>query len=603
MATEKLVVELDARTQKLEKKLASTESKLSKLDSTSKESQASLAGVGKVASNVGSILVKTTTAAVALGAAISAIALKAASSRRELELFATQAKTTENDFQSLAYSTNQFGISAEQIADISKDIADKVGEFSIAGTGAFQDYADVMRLTKEEAIDVAKSFENMSSEQVIGEMVKGMEGAGASGNQMTFVLESMGNDLSRLLPLFADGSEKLSTMKKRFDEVNGSIQITGAQAEALKEVSGSFDLLTSSMGNAATAISATIAPVLNEFINDIIDIVPSATQTMIDFMNSFLDAENITSIAGVNKEIVSSNEEILRLQHKLEDSRLRGASYAREELAAEQLRLKELEAQLTVLEDQKAIQDAEKAEGGTIGGLTGNDSGTGDQLQAISDRFKSEEELLAEKLQRELDLVGENKELRLQLEREYIENVLAIEYEAADERLKLGEKELKAKEKADKSEAKSDTQLKKEKRRNEEAYLNSANVIANTMFENNKGVQKGMVAVNAASGIIRQFAEQSYPVAIANSLAIGLAAKTQLSAIDSAGKGGGSITTPSAAVAVAPNEQFQQDTASLQIAESSATSSQVFSINVPDGDEIGEAIANWLNKAQAEGRT
>ena len=41
-------------------------------------------------------------------------------------------------------------INAEQIADISKDIADKLGEFSAAGTGVFQDYADVMKLTKEQ---------------------------------------------------------------------------------------------------------------------------------------------------------------------------------------------------------------------------------------------------------------------------------------------------------------------------------------------------------------------------------------------------------------------------------------------------------------------
>ena len=77
--------------------------------------------------------------------------LASARNRKELELLSKQAKVSTEDFQALAFSTSQFGINADQIADISKDIADKVGEFSAAGTGAFQDYADVIKLTKEEA--------------------------------------------------------------------------------------------------------------------------------------------------------------------------------------------------------------------------------------------------------------------------------------------------------------------------------------------------------------------------------------------------------------------------------------------------------------------
>ena len=84
--------------------------------------------------------------------------LKASSSRKELEAFARQAKTTEENFQALSFATNQFGVNAEQIADISKDVADRLGEFATAGTGTFQDYADVMKLTKEQAKKSLLSF-------------------------------------------------------------------------------------------------------------------------------------------------------------------------------------------------------------------------------------------------------------------------------------------------------------------------------------------------------------------------------------------------------------------------------------------------------------
>ena len=224
--------------------------------------------------------------ALAVNAAISAMVLLSAKNRKALELLSNQAKTSAEDFQALSFATSQYGINAEQIADISKDISDKVAEFSIAGTGAFQDYADTLKLTKEEAREAAKEFTTMSSQEVIGKMVSEMESAGVSAYDMTFALESIGNDLSKLQPAFANNSKELLKLKSRFNDVNDSLQITGVQAEKLKEVSTSFELMTTQIGNASTSISATIAPVMEDFFNDVINIVPDATQTIIDFANS-----------------------------------------------------------------------------------------------------------------------------------------------------------------------------------------------------------------------------------------------------------------------------------------------------------------------------
>ena len=163
--------------------------------------------------------------------------LNSAKNRKELELLSRQAKTSTDDFQGLAFATAQYGLSAEQMGDISKDISDKISEFSIAGTGAFQDYADTVKLTKEEAREAAKEFAAMSSQEVIGKMVSEMERAGVSASDMTFALESMGNDLSKIQPLFAKNSEELTKLKDRFRLVNEELQITDIQAEKLKDVS------------------------------------------------------------------------------------------------------------------------------------------------------------------------------------------------------------------------------------------------------------------------------------------------------------------------------------------------------------------------------
>lgn len=427
MSTEQLIIELDARTAKLDAKLKKVEKHLDGVDDSTKKVDGSLKKVGKVAGVAGAAILKTAAAATALATALTAIVLSSAKNRRELELLAGQAKTSTSDFQALSFATSKYGIDAEKIADISKDIADKIGEFSAAGTGAFQDYADVMKLSKDQAREAAQEFEGLSSQEILGKMVSRMEDASVSGDKMTFVLESLGSDASRLIPLFKGNSSELIELKKRFDDVNKSLQITGTQADALRDVSNTFTLMTSSIGNATTAISATLAPVFDDFFNDIIDVVPDATQTIIDFVNSFLDAENITSIAGINKEIADGNERIALLTEKQANSIGRMQKSHNINLGIENKRLEELKAQLVVLEEQeKKIADAKRLERGQIGGEINRGTGTGEEKQAIADRFKAEEVLLAEKLNRELLIIGDNDELKKQLAKKFAEDIKSI---------------------------------------------------------------------------------------------------------------------------------------------------------------------------------
>ena len=162
MATEELIVLLDAQTQKLDAKLRATEKRLDDFEGKTEKADKSLFNLSDTAKAAGTGLLKVATVVLAVSAAIDVMVLSSARNRKELELLSKQAKVSTEDFQALAFSTSQFGINAEQIADISKDIADKVGEFSAAGTGAFQDYADVIKLTKEEAQQAAIAFQGLS---------------------------------------------------------------------------------------------------------------------------------------------------------------------------------------------------------------------------------------------------------------------------------------------------------------------------------------------------------------------------------------------------------------------------------------------------------
>ena len=592
----------------------------------------SLFKMSETGKNVAGGLLNLAKGALAVNAAISAMVLISAKNRKSLELLSKQAKTSAEDFQALSFATSQYGVNAEQIADISKDISDKVSEFSIAGTGAFQDYADTLKLTKEEAREAAKEFTNMTSQEVIGKMVSEMENAGVSAYDMTFALESIGNDLSKLQPAFANNSKELLKLKSRFNDVNDSLQITGVQAEKLKEVSTSFELMTTQIGNASTSISATLAPVMDDFFNDVISIVPDATQTIIDFANSFLDAENISSIAGVNTQIQESQLRIVESQKTLNDLKAAYNSYSRdggalnvnqqkqveEAIESERVRTQELNDQLIVLNEQnKALEDARSLKGGEIGGETGEGvdtgTGTGDQIQAIADRFATEEELLVTKLERELQIIGENDDLKAELEQEFFDNAI--------ERLEAYEKEKK---KITENSAKTKISI-DEKRQKTEQSLESKNVqslmsIASSVLGQSEGIGKALFLGSQALALSETFVNTqaasikaltidptgilSAKVQTAGNISMAAIAATTIGGLAGGGDSGISGISSSQSSSEPAQQDFQAQTSSLDLTDSSAGGStqQTITFGSDTGDDLVNAIAEALNKGMSEGR-
>jgi hypothetical protein len=637
LTTESLIVELDARTAKLDAKLNSTNDKLDKLTDKSNKSDEGLKKLGSGAKMAGAAILKTAAAAVALTGAVTAIVLSSAKGRRELEVLASQAKTTTADFQALAFATSRYGIDADKIADASKDIADRLGEFSAAGTGVFQDYADAMKLSKDEARAAAEEFKNLSSQEILGTMVSRMEDANVSGDTMLFVMESLANDASKLIPLFANNSKELIELKKRFSDVNDTLQITGTQAKALTDVSDTFTLLTSSAGNATTAISATLAPVLDDFFNDIIAVVPDATQTIIDFINSFLDAENISSIAGVNKEILKVNESITETTEIMigQIPRMKVGSEA--QLRRDNQRLKELEAQLVVLTDQeKKIEDVNRLSGRQIGGevaeIADTGLGTGDEIQAIADRFKEEETLLAEKLVRELQIIGDNNNLKLELEKEFTENIEELRVEAKEKQDEARQEELEAAKKILDDRAELDLKAGKAKIKLEDSVAQNAVGLLKMIGGENKaaalialGIQKATaLSANATAtlsgsllayasqlipgdptSIIRAEAARDYTLTL-GSVNAGLIAATGLVEAGGIAKGGGGGGAAlggggNGEQSEGPVNNFNDQGAAITNISNGEMTTQRMVIEF--SDESVDVLSRQIQKSQSDGRT
>ena len=181
-------------------------------------------------------LTAVTGALTAAAAGMVLMARDAAELNRELDVQARQARLARDEFDALAFATKAYGITGEQIADISKDITDKIGEFATAGTGAFQDFADVMKMTREEAVETASRFQHMAGRDVLIEMVSQMEAAGASSSQMTFALESLGNEASRLLPALKNNAAGLKELEAVQRQLAEQMPINAEQRQAIEDV-------------------------------------------------------------------------------------------------------------------------------------------------------------------------------------------------------------------------------------------------------------------------------------------------------------------------------------------------------------------------------
>lgn len=251
----------------------------------------------------------------AAGAATLAMVKSSADANRELETMAKLVGITTTEFNALAFATSQYGVSAEQISDISKDVSEKVAEFAAAGTGAFQDYADVMKLSATEAQAAALEFEKLSGDQVLRQVVKNLEAAGVSGGRVSFVLESLGNDATKLIPLLTRNSAELDRLTGGFSALSNQLAINAGESGDLKKVSENFDLLSGTATQAKIAISSQLAPAISETFSDIAKLIPPATKEIINFINSFRDPSTQQSVESLEAQIETLKQNLADLSN------------------------------------------------------------------------------------------------------------------------------------------------------------------------------------------------------------------------------------------------------------------------------------------------
>ena len=108
------------------------------------------------------------------------------------------------------YAAKQAGLSGDNIADIFKDLNDKIGDAVLNNSGEAAGALDTLGLS-------AKKLQEVSPDKQLLAIANAMKGMNTA--QKTNILESLGNDLSKMLPLFDNGNEKLTQFLKQARDI------------------------------------------------------------------------------------------------------------------------------------------------------------------------------------------------------------------------------------------------------------------------------------------------------------------------------------------------------------------------------------------------
>lgn len=229
------------------------------------------------------------TAAVGIGAAGLAIVKNTAQQVTEADRWAKSLKMSTQDLLSWQYAVEQAGLTGDNIADIFKDINDKVGDAVLNKSGEAAQVLDTLGLSAQKLAQQSPDKQLMAISEALQKI--------PTQAGKTNLLESLGNDLSKMLPLFDNNNEKL----KQFIQLSKDFGVAPPQEDIdnLVKVNQFFQDIETSARGLKMEIASGLAKVdltpLQDGLDDIRDVFtdPAVLQGLSDLVGEAI------SLAGV----------------------------------------------------------------------------------------------------------------------------------------------------------------------------------------------------------------------------------------------------------------------------------------------------------------
>lgn len=234
------------------------------------------------------------TAATALGVAGFALLKNTSEQISAADKLASALKISTQDLLAWQFAAGEAGVAGDNMADIFKDLSEKIGDAVLNKSGEAVGALDALGLSAEKLSKLSPDKQLLAIGQALSKI-------GTNSEKIT-VLESLGNDLSKLIPLFDNNNEQLKEFIQQAKDYG--IAPDQKSIDDLLKVNNLFEEMENRVSGLKIEIASGLAKVdlgpLNQSIDNIADVLtdPDVLQGLTALVGGVVDLANWLVKAG-----------------------------------------------------------------------------------------------------------------------------------------------------------------------------------------------------------------------------------------------------------------------------------------------------------------
>lgn len=256
------------------------------------------------------------TAGAVAGSALTAMVAQTNNNAKEITNLARISAASVEEFQKIAIAAKSVGVEQDQLGDMFKDFREKIGEFVATGGGEMKDFFD--NVAKKAGV-TADSFRNLSGPQALQLYFSSLEKAGVSTEQMSYYLESVGNDATKLIPLLRDGGRQFKSLGDSAEKT-GQVMSEKLVADSLA-LSKNLDEMMGMITGLKNQIMSEMIPTLTHFSGKFLEVAKNAgtgKAALVTFGEAMASAFNVDELGDLQREALAAQLSVESLSRQLE---------------------------------------------------------------------------------------------------------------------------------------------------------------------------------------------------------------------------------------------------------------------------------------------
>lgn len=192
------------------------------------------------------------------------------------------ANMTAQDFKILSMATDDFGIGQDKLADILKDVNDRIGEFQQTGGGPMKDFFE--QIAPKVGL-TADAFRDLSGQDALQLYIASLQQAGVDQAGMTFYMEALAGDAAKLIPVFANNGRAIKDTAKRAKELG--LALDDDLIANAKKVTSEFNDVKDVLGLQFQQTMIQIAPVIQSLMSSVMPVIKEAAEGLKGLADAF----------------------------------------------------------------------------------------------------------------------------------------------------------------------------------------------------------------------------------------------------------------------------------------------------------------------------